>query len=108
MLMKTSVRLEGLHPVMRVVKRAAEKVFKEVAMREAIITSALDGEHSVASFHPAGMALDFRTNDMTKEQRARAAGLLKRLLPAFDVVFERSHIHIEVGPDLAKRLGATP
>lgn len=108
MLMKTSVRLDGLHPVMRVVKRVAETVFLESVSRESIITSALDGEHSPGSFHPVGLALDFRTNDLTPAEIARVVDRLKLELPEFDVVVERTHIHIEPGPDLAKRLGASP
>jgi hypothetical protein len=108
MLMKTSVRLDGLHPVMRHVKHVAEHTFREVAAREAIITSGLDGEHSPGSFHPAGMALDFRTRDLSKVQMYDVLEKMRTRLKAFDVVVERSHLHVEVGPDLAKRLGATP
>lgn len=108
MLMKTDVILEGLHPVMRVVKAAAENAFIQHADREAIITSGLDGAHSPGSFHAVGLALDFRTNDLSRARIDAIVALLTRTLPDFETFFEDDHIHVEPNDTLAKRLGALP
>lgn len=108
MLMKVDVILKGLHPVMRVVLREADRAFQRFAKREAIITSALDGSHSPGSWHYVGLALDFRTNDLQPGQIEQIRLYLVKSLPEYDVVVEGTHIHIEVSNELAQRLGLMP
>lgn len=77
-----------------------EPIFVE-AGQELVITSGTDGKHGLhnASLHPAGLALDFRSRDLAERSlqsvvvRARSA-----LGPAYDVVLERDHIHVEFDP----------
>lgn len=104
MLLRVGVSLEGLHPVMRPVLKYAERAFELYAGREAIITSALDREHSAGSFHYYGMACDFRINDLTAAQIANVVSYLRQKLPDFDVLEFGDHLHIEPSNALAKRL----
>lgn len=63
------------------------------------VTSISDGEHMNGSKHYEGLAFDFRTRSITPEKaRAFAADLQKRLQPAWDVVYETDHIHVEYDP----------
>lgn len=71
------------------------------AGQELVITSGTDGKHGLhnATLHPAGLALDFRSRDLVAQSlqtvvvRARSA-----LGPAYDVVLEKDHIHVEYQP----------
>ncbi len=108
MLMKVSVILKGLHPVMRVALKEADRAFQRFAGREAIITSALDGEHSPGSWHYVGLAIDFRTNDLLPGVIEQIRLYLVKTLPDYDIVVEGTHIHIEVSNALAQRLGLMP
>jgi len=92
-------------PVMRPVFKAADSVFGEIAKRQAIITSGRDREHSPGSWHYYGMAVDFQTKDLGGSQIQEITRRLKQALPEFDVVQEATHIHVEIGRDIEKRLG---
>ena len=106
MRLKEGVIMAGLHPVMRHPLREAERVWMGEGRAEGVtVTSALDGEHSAASWHYYGLALDFRTHYFNDSQIALVADELTRLLPAFDVVIKPDHIHVEIGNTLAKELG---
>ena len=49
------------------------------------------------SKHPLGEAVDLRINHIpNKTERSKIAQRLHVALPGFDVVLERTHIHIEV------------
>ncbi len=66
-----------------------------------VITSAWDGKHSANSLHYVGRAVDLRTWYLNDAEET--AELLQRLLnrrygPAFDVVWESDHIHLEYDP----------
>ncbi len=95
-----------LHPCMRLAVQYADEAFKRYAKREGIMTSGRDREHSSGSFHYYGLAFDLRINDLSRNVIDTIVADLKKRLPAFDVILERTHIHIEVGQALGKKLGA--
>lgn len=73
------------------------------AGHNAIITSGLEGEHMPGSLHYEGRALDFRTIAQGMgdgDIRDVAADIRGELGGDFDVVIERTHLHIEYDPKL--------
>ena len=101
--MRVGVRLE-LHPTMQPVLKYAERAFLTFGKREAIVTSARDREHGPGSWHYFGLAIDLRTKDLDDAQVQAIVQYLRRKLPLHEVHYEGSHIHIEIGDVLAKRL----
>lgn len=66
---------------------------------DAVITSAGDEPHGRKSRHYSGDALDYRTRDIPQETLSQIRHeLMKRLGPDFDVVLEKSHLHLEYDP----------
>ena len=107
MILKKGVTIIGLHPVMRRVLRMAERVWRENGREEGVtITAGLDGIHSAGSWHYYGLAVDFRTRYFTEEVEQKVYDALRASLPGYDVVKHESHIHVEVGNELAKEIGA--
>jgi len=105
---KNGVDLKGLLPVMRPVLLAAERIYKELGQPEGVtITEACGGLHSAGSFHYYGGALDLRTHYFTEEKKRDAFKRLEHALPGYDVIWHETHLHIELGPALAKRAGLT-
>ena len=71
----------------------------------AYITSANDGKHMAGSLHYKDLALDFRTGHhwatpwLTLAQVQQIAALIRgSLVPDYDVVVEKDHLHIEYDP----------
>jgi len=107
---KKGVILAGLRLPMRVVLKSANEVWMHHG-KELVVTSALDGVHSAASYHPFGYALDFRTRyfrtrllkkdhakieKVARELRSRIAYNVGPLEAAkYVVVVEKSHIHVQ-------------
>lgn len=64
-----------------------------------IITSGSDGKHGVNSLHYKGLALDFRTRDLSPlEQQELKQMCLQDLGKDYDVVLEEDHLHVEFDP----------
>lgn len=103
MLVRMGVNMD-LHPIMRMVLREAERIYIEMANREAIVTSARDREHSAGSWHYYGLAVDFRIMDLEAEDVQKIFVKLKDSLPGFDVILESTHIHVEIGNSRAASL----
>lgn len=58
-----------------------------------------DGAHGDGSLHPWGLALDLDTEGDRFEHVEQLAGYLARILPgSYDVVLERTHVHVEFDP----------
>ncbi len=77
----------------------ANEVFHEYG-RELVITSGTDGKHSRTSLHYRGDAIDLRTRELDPSVVEAVAGEIRnRLGPDFDVVVERTHIHMEYQPE---------
>ena len=93
MRIKSGVILAGLHPSMRTALIEADLIMKEHGF-SLVITSGLEGTHSAGSLHYYGFAFDARTRHLEgKEKEIHKE--ISDALPGFDVVLERTHIHIE-------------
>ena len=92
MKIKSGVSLAGLQPCMREAIIAANKVMRSHSV-PLVITSGTDGCHSAGSLHYYGYAIDIRTRQLSDVTGAHKE--LKAMLPGFDVILERTHIHIE-------------
>jgi len=104
---KEGVNLYGLEPVIRPVLKAAEQIWINHGRSEGVtVTSTVDSVHSAGSWHPYGYAVDFRTHYFNEEEKLMVYTLLKQALPRYDVILHESHIHVEIGDELAKELGA--
>ncbi len=67
--------------------------------REAVITSARDGQHKSNSLHYQGKAIDLRISDMPPGRERDVVRELQRALGSdFDIVLESDHIHLEYDP----------
>lgn len=88
---------DDFHPLMRPVFPAADKIFNEVAGRDPILTSGRDREHGLASLHYYGLAADWQTKDLTEQIALEVYRRLKDALLDFDVFYEGTHIHTELG-----------
>lgn len=98
LILKKGVDLTGLKPEMLVGLQVVASVFAEIGA-DCVVTSALDGKHSRASLHYAGQALDFRTRHLGPNvAKGVAQGCKKALGDQFDVVLEKTHIHVEFQP----------
>jgi len=110
---KAGVQLDGLDPVMAPAVQVATAVALELTGEPATITSGLEGEHSSGSLHYEGLAFDVRRADrhvdgyghvhfLDPALAKRQADAMRAALPdSFDVVLERTHVHIEYDPATA-------
>lgn len=99
LIIKSGVDLSMIDP------RIWEAIPKIVAVyarygADCIITSGRDGRHSARSWHYFGRALDFRTRHLPSEgAKSKVAAEVKEAVgDAFDVVLERTHLHVEYDP----------
>ncbi|NRA31000.1 MAG: hypothetical protein HRU11_12165 [Parvularculaceae bacterium] len=99
---KDGVDLSGLHISMIRALPFVMETFDRAGF-ETIITSGLDGQHSVGSLHYKGRALDFRTRHLPGGSTGQAAKDMAHeirscLIDDYDVVHESTHIHVEYDP----------
>lgn len=94
----TPPRVRGLRPEMLFAIMVVASICQEYGV-ECVITSAVDGVHSKGSRHYAGSAVDFRTRDLKSERRPMFAACVSDALgDDYDVILERSHLHVEYDP----------
>jgi len=105
MRVKEGVQFAIIHPRMIPVITAADEVWAaNLPGVIPTITSGTDGHHGEDSLHYKGRAFDLRTWDRRGAQLGeRTKTILVRCLKAklglgFDVVSERTHIHVEYDP----------
>ena len=101
MRIKKGVRLDLLQPQMTPVMIAVERIWW-VHGRDPTITSGNDGKHRSDSLHYQGLALDFRTKDLSDTLAIFFRDqLVSSLGENYDVLleFEPRHMHIEYDPD---------
>jgi hypothetical protein len=103
---KLGVSLFGASPVIIGIFPTIDAVWQRIVMQGATITSVVDGVHGDKSKHPRGFAVDVRTRfDYTSTQwggdtKEKLAEELRKDLPnGYDVVVEKTHIHIEYDPE---------
>lgn len=95
---KKGVDLNGVRLEILEALPVIEKVWQHYG-REAWITSGRDGKHKEGSRHYVGFAVDVRNRWWTGEVKQQASDLLRSMLPdAYDVVLERTHVHVEYDP----------
>ena len=97
---KAGVVMWGLRPIMHYAVNRAAAVCASMGV-DCVITSAREGTgHSDNSLHYLGLAVDIRTRDLPAELREEFEFRVRNLLGkrGFDVVLEKSHLHIEYDP----------
>ena len=101
------------HPSVLHAMSVVEVFWRYAFGRQATVTSGRDGTHSANSLHYGTSddvrerAFDVRTYDLTPEQLDIARRRIPSLLgAAYDVVFESTHLHIEVDLKSAKMADA--
>jgi len=94
MRLKPGVKFDGVQAPILYALWVAEEV-----MGEATVTSLLDGQHSPHSKHYQGLAVDLRTRHLPRERIEKVASELRsRLGDDYDVVIEKTHLHVEFDP----------
>lgn len=93
-----------LHPdlAMFIANRIVEQTYDKYGY-DCEITSSVDGDHMVGSFHPKGKALDYKTNHVSTVIMLKIAAEVRgKLGPDFDVLFgdpnHKNHMHVEFDP----------
>lgn len=114
--LKAGVRIDCIQPQTVLGIMLAGQAMESLGLQEIVVTSCCEGEHRTGSLHYLGLAFDLRlpshkTNaayGFTAETDQEAAARIKRALSggianggAFDVVLERTHIHVEFQPKTA-------
>lgn len=108
MKLKTGVSILGVRSELVLGMFIASSVYRMLMLGVMVITSVTDGRHSRTSLHYLALAFDIRTRDESGVQwpKSEKYGVAKALREAlgedFDVVVERTHIHIEYQPKRQK------
>ena len=111
---KLDVNLVGINSAMSAAWSVANEVFQEFGLDVCQVNDAVSFNHSEASLHNSGNAIDIDTHDGPRDNRVSkfSAGVSVQLvadtiadrLPAdFDVIFHDTHIHIEFQPKRSNR-----
>jgi hypothetical protein len=96
--LKQGVRLKGLKPEMFFADSVVERAYEEAGATELVITSGVDGKHGENSLHYKGLALDYRRWSLGDDAPEVVAKIKNRLKDQFDVVLEKTHLHVEFDP----------
>lgn len=92
---ENNASLIGIKYPMRKVFKEADKIYARHG-QELVLTCGSNGEHSPASYHPFGYAVDLRTNFFGEDQAVVVANELREVLGMFyDVVLHTTHMHVE-------------
>ena len=95
-MIKKGVKSKGIQPEILLAIQEAREVYHQLGA-ETVITSLLDGKHMKGSKHYEGQAVDLRIRHLHDPQLAFS--LLRSALGRdYDVVLEKSHIHVEFDP----------
>ena len=97
MRLKKGVRIRGLRPEVVLAAFMANEVCEKLGV-EMVITSGTEGKHSWGSLHYSGCAFDFRKWNFSDNGVEARKMLSEKLGKEFDVVLERTHIHVEFQP----------
>lgn len=94
--LKNNVNIIGVHPLMLKVFKSAAEVWENNG-RVLVITSCMDGLHSPGSYHYIGCAVDLRTYYFPNNTiPIVAAELSAKLGIDYEVIVEKTHIHVEL------------
>ena len=94
---KAGVLFRGVKPELLLGLSIADGYYAREGHNEMVITSLVDGKHSVASLHYVGYAADLRIWNID-DIGIFTDGLSTELGSEFDVILETDHIHIEYQP----------
>ncbi len=86
-----------VHPRIHAAMAAADNLHLEMTAREVPIVHVMDGKHHKGSRHYVGLAFDMRIWYLDSPQ-AFAEELQRILGIHYDVVLEKTHIHVEYDP----------
>ena len=95
--LKPGVKVSGIKPELVIALHICESLWASYHGQPLVVTSIKDGKHMVGSKHYDGLAADLRLPkdvDLPLLRNMLAAALG----PEFDVVLEKSHIHLELDP----------
>lgn len=96
---KSGVSLIGVQPQVCLGIQMVARAYEEIGMTEMWITSVTDGKHKEGSKHYEGLAFDVRTRMFTEDEKETLANRMRSILESeWDVVVEKTHIHIEFDP----------
>jgi hypothetical protein len=96
---KEGVKIRGVQPELMLAVQIINDIYKSYNNSECVITSAREGQHMTKSLHYVGYALDFRTRHIPEGWREKICRDIQRALGSeFDVVLEKTHIHVEFDP----------
>ena len=96
---KQGVKLTGLRAEMVMALMIAQETARIYNQHYRLtVTSLTDGTHSKGSLHYVGLAADIRVSDMPFEVLKYVDSLKLALKENYDVVYEKTHIHIEYQP----------
>ena len=101
MITKTTVKLDGLRHEMFHVCGMVDAAFIEIAVKPAVLTSALDSHADrPTSLHIKGLACDFRTRHISITHAQEILAWLKVHLDplGYDSILESDHLHVEFQP----------
>lgn len=94
------VRIHGIRPELVLALCVAHELYREHG-ESLTITAVINGPHMRASLHYTGAAADLRLPRRHPTMIARE--LAKRLGSDYDVVLEKTHIHVEFQPKVSYR-----
>ena len=98
MRIKPGVKLHSRYAI-PIASQIASDVYKSHGA-ELVITSGIDGKHKPDSKHYIGQAIDCRIYNLNNiDPQIVRDEIAERLGNEFDVVLEKTHIHIEWDPD---------
>lgn len=102
-------------PCMRAAMKAVEHIYREFGRAEGFtmtagmesynIAQARTVTHGAGSWHPVGAAFDCRTRYFDAETAKKVYRAVRERLPEYDVILHNTHLHVEVGDELAKQWG---
>lgn len=95
---KEGIKINGVKPELTLALIIADKVWSNYH-QDLVVTELTGGKHGTASLHYVGLAVDLRTHYFTNTEKELVAKDLKEALGEnYDVVVEKTHIHIEFQP----------
>lgn len=98
MKIKDGVLTDGMRGVIWFALGVAEVIYRRHG-QELVLTSGVEGRHSIGSLHYVGLAADTRTNYFGSEQAAVVRDdIAAALSDDYDVVLEATHLHLEYDP----------
>lgn len=100
MRLKEGVLIKGIKAETVLGIMLVDSIYRDtIGKNNLVITSISDGQHMKNSKHYSGFAFDIRTIDLTEDKKQHLFRELKFFLNyEFDVVLEKTHIHIEYDP----------